>query len=170
MLKEWFLSLVVGVVLAMAVGLVEAQTPPSQTAGVTIVGPPTKWQSGAPITSPISYNIYRGSCGGAKTKVGSVAAGSLTTQVSGSTPGQCFTASAVVDGSESLQTSEAVYNGTPQAPGGLTIVTITIAVQGAVQSLKVEQAAGLKAGEAERMSGEAEQAAKLASRSSARSE
>lgn len=96
-----------------------------RSATVNIVTPPTKWEDGTAITDPISYNIYRGPCGGAKTLVASGA--SMKFDVANTTPGQCFTATTLVKGSESVPTGEAVFHGLPGAAGGIT-VTVTIQI------------------------------------------
>lgn len=91
------------------------------TATVTIVGPPTKYEDGTPLTVA-GYKIYRGTCGGTKTVAGT---GNQTSFSLTATPGQCFTASAFdANGTESAQTAEAVYHGLPGAPGSITITIV----------------------------------------------
>jgi hypothetical protein len=101
-----------------------AQTPPPRTANVTLT-PPTQFEDGTAITGAITYNVYRGVCGGAKTRV-VTAATTATIPVPNSVPGQCFTASAVVDGSESAQSAEGRFRGRPGSPVLTVIISIEV--------------------------------------------
>jgi hypothetical protein len=104
--------------------LAHAQTPPPRSATVTLT-PPTTFEDGSSITGAITYNVYRGACGAAKTRV---VTGATTTSipVPNSVPGQCFTASAVVDGSESAQSAESRFRGRPGTPTITIIITVEV--------------------------------------------
>lgn len=97
-----------------------SQTPPPRTITVTVTGPKT-FEDGSqiPASSPITFNLYVGSCGGAKTKV--VSSGPAISTVPNFTPGQCVAAAAFVSGVEGPQL-EAVYHG---KPGTVTVIVVT---------------------------------------------
>lgn len=101
-----------------------AQTPPPRTASLTLT-PPQQFEDSTAITGAITYNIYRGVCGGAKTRV-VTGATTVPVPVPNSVPGQCFTATAVVDGSESAQSAEAHFRGRPNAPTITVIITVEV--------------------------------------------
>jgi hypothetical protein len=73
-----------------------------------------------------TFNIYRGTCGGAKTRVVTGATVNTGIPAPNSVPGQCFTATAVAGGAESAQSAEARYRGNPNAPSITVIVTVTV--------------------------------------------
>lgn len=124
--------LVIGLFLCLCIlagiNLAFSQTLPPRTVGILIIHTKKIWEDGKPITDPISYNVYSGVCGGAKTKALSLIS-TLTGQVPNVTPGMCFTATVVVGTSESAPTAEFVYHGSPGSADGVT-VTIVITVVG----------------------------------------
>jgi hypothetical protein len=117
-MKRYLLLALLGATIA------HAQTPPPRTATVSLT-PPTTFEDGSAITGAVTYNVYRGTCGGGKTRV-VTAATTTAIPVPNSVPGQCFTASAVVDGSESAQSPESRYRGRPGSPVITVIVTVEV--------------------------------------------
>lgn len=115
--------------LSLVASVAIAQTPPARTATLSLT-PPTKFEDGSTLDcsgGKCVYNVYRGTCGAALTKVVNNATNPAAIPVTGSVPGQCFRATAVAEGAESDQSSEVRFKGKPGAPS-LTIV-ITIEVQ-----------------------------------------
>lgn len=112
------------------VSFAHAQTPPARTATVTL-SPPTKWEDGSTLdcsAGKCTYNVYRGACNATKTKVVTGATNPAAISLPGTVAGQCITATAVSEGSESLQSAEAKYKGAPGAPVVTLVVTIAVEV------------------------------------------
>lgn len=115
--------------LSMAAGLVMAQTPPARTARITLT-PPTAWEDGTAINCAVAgtcrYHVYRGGCNSPSKERVITGVSEVTFPVTNSVPGQCFTASVVVAGIESLQSPEVRYRGNPGAPAISVIVTVVV--------------------------------------------
>lgn len=114
-------------VLSMVASLAMAQTPPPRTANLTLT-PPTKYEDGSALncaTESCTYNVYRGTCGAALTKVVSNAT-TTSIPVAGSVPGQCFRATAVASGAESDQSSEVRFKGKPGSPAITVVITVEV--------------------------------------------
>lgn len=103
-----------------------AQTAPTATAKLSYTAPTTNTDNSA-IAGALSYNVYMGAKGGAKSKVATGIAGLSYTRAN--VPmNSCFTVTAVnAAGAESAQSSE-VCIAVPNAPTNLT-VTVTVSVE-----------------------------------------
>lgn len=116
-------------VLSMVASLAVAQIPPARTATLSL-SPPTKFEDGSALDCSVAgkcvYNIYRGTCGAALTKVVSNATNPASIPVAGSVPGQCFRATAVAEGAESDQSVEVRFKGKPNTPAITIVVTIEV--------------------------------------------
>jgi hypothetical protein len=89
---------------------------------------PTQYTNGTAIAAPITYRVYRGNCGAAKTLLASPAAATYvdSTAPNGSNLG--YTVSAVVAGVESAQTTEMCKVFPLPVPNPPTNLTVTVAV------------------------------------------
>ena len=116
-------------VLSMVASLAIAQTPPARTATLSL-SPPTKFEDGSVLDCSVAgkcvYNVYRGTCGAALTKVVSNAANPVSIPVAGSVPGQCFRATAIAEGAESDQSVEVRFKGKPGSPAITIVITVEI--------------------------------------------
>lgn len=102
-----------------------AQIPRAVTVNLT---PPTSFEDGSAlncVSAGCKFNVYRGECGKTLTKVVAEAS-SVAIPVPNTAPGQCFHVTTVVDGVESLPSSQARYKGKPGAPTITVVVTITM--------------------------------------------
>lgn len=118
--------------LSLVASAAIAQTPPPRTVSLNLT-PPVAWEDGTALNcgaaGACTYSVYRGACnGGLKTRVVNGAA-TLPIPVPNSVPGQCFTATATANGSESAQSAEARYRGQPNAPAVTVLVTIAVETQ-----------------------------------------
>ena len=91
---------------------------------------PTQYTNGTAITAPITYRVYRGNCGAAKTLLASPSAATYvdSTAPDGSNLGYAVTA--VVAGVESAQTAEvckAFPLPVPNPPANLTVTVAVVA-------------------------------------------
>lgn len=108
--------------LALAFLSVFASAQAAPTATITF-SPPTAYADGTPIAAGtvLSYNLYQGEKGAAKTKVGSVT--SPTTVTTGLQVGKsyCWAVSAVANAVEGALSDEACKSFPFPAPGKITI-------------------------------------------------
>lgn len=90
--------------------------------------PPTKNTDGSNITGAITYKVYRGSQGAAKSVLATVATAAYNDASAPDGTTQCYTVSAVVAAIESAQTAEACKVFPLPTPNPPTNLTVTVAV------------------------------------------
>lgn len=115
------LAIAIGLAASLLAGPAAAQA--ANTATITFTAPTALADGSAiPVGSVLSYNVYQGEKGAAKTKVATISAspGSVTTGLS-TGKAYCFQLSAVLNGLEGAQSNEACKSFVP--PG---IFTITV--------------------------------------------
>lgn len=126
--RFWFTMIVFLLLIVLGITAAYAQ---ARTASITFVAPST-WEDGTPFdcnTVNCSYSLYRGTCGGSKTRVASGIRATTSLTAPNSSPGDCFSMTTTVGSVESPQGNELRYKGSAGAPTITVIVTVSVEAQ-----------------------------------------